>query len=127
ALWLLIGMYRNKKRWRPVLSGAAGMVCAWIVGFLLAAPYLLPLAEYLQTGSRMSERSSGAEERPPVGLAALPQIVVPKMYGTSARGSARLGDGNLLESSAATYVGLPATLLLAPLAWCSRRHRALNW
>ena len=31
-----------------------------------------------------------------------------------------------MESSAAAYAGLLATLLLAPLAWCSRRHRAIN-
>src|SRR5262249_25375613 len=29
-------------------------------------------------------------------------------------------------SAAATYTGLLATLLLAPLAWCSRRHRSIN-
>ncbi len=35
-------------------------------------------------------------------------------------------EGNLLESSSAAYAGLLATLLVAPLAWCSRRHRAIN-
>ena len=36
------------------------------------------------------------------------------------------GQGNQLESSAAAYAGLLATLLVAPLAWCSRRHRSIN-
>ena len=36
------------------------------------------------------------------------------------------GQGNQPESSAAAYAGLLATLLVAPLAWCSRRHRSLN-
>jgi hypothetical protein len=35
-------------------------------------------------------------------------------------------QGNQLESSSATYTGLLATLLLMPLAWCSRRHRSIN-
>ena len=30
------------------------------------------------------------------------------------------------ESSAAAYAGVLATLLVAPLAWCSRRHRSVN-
>ena len=31
-----------------------------------------------------------------------------------------------MESSAAAYAGVLATLLVAPLAWCSRRHRSIN-
>jgi hypothetical protein len=38
----------------------------------------------------------------------------------------RIVDENEKESSAATYTGLPATLLVVPLAWCSRRHRSVN-
>ena len=49
------------------------------------------------------------------------------MYGTGQTGSLRLVDGrNEMESSAAAYAGVLATLLVAPLAWCSRRHRSLN-
>jgi hypothetical protein len=33
---------------------------------------------------------------------------------------------NQIESSAAAYAGVFATLLVAPLAWCSRRHRSIN-
>ena len=36
------------------------------------------------------------------------------------------GEGNQLESSAAAYAGLLATLFVAPLAWCSRRHRSIT-
>ena len=64
-----------------------------------------------------------------VGLAALPQVVLPDMYGSSQIGSFPLfpeGQYNLPESSAAAYAGVLATLLAAPLAWCSRRHRSLN-
>ena len=87
-------------------------------------------------------RGAGEEERPPVGLAALQQTVLPDMYGSTQAGNfwnppseERTIDGkpypmplegNQLESSSAAYAGLLATLLVAPLAWCSRRHRALN-
>jgi hypothetical protein len=111
--------------WRQVLAVAAG----WALGFLLAAPCLLPTLEYAQTGFRMRQRGSGQEERPPVGLAALPQTVLPDMYGSSQRANIPMypnNQGNQLESSSAAYAGLVAALLVAPLAWCSRRHRAMN-
>jgi hypothetical protein len=85
--------------------------------------------EYTKTGLRMSERFNGYQERPPVGMAALPQVVLPDLYGSYQKGSLPLfpeGQGNLPESSAAAYAGVLATLLAAPLAWCSRRHRSLN-
>src|SRR5207247_3496171 len=44
----------------------------------------------------------------------------------SRAGSIRFISGNQIESSAAIYAGLLATLLVAPLAWCSRRHRSLS-
>src|SRR5204863_6188163 len=85
-----------------------------------------PLLEYAQTGARMEHRSGGEEERPPVGLSELPQTVLPDMYGATRAGSVRIPPGNQIESSAAIYAGLFATLLVAPLAWCSRRHRSFN-
>lgn len=105
---------------------AVRLVLSWVLGFLLAAPYSLPVLDYTRTGARMERRAAGEEERPPVGIAALPQIVLPEMYGMGHTGSLRFVDGNAAESSAATYTGILATLLLAPLAWCSRRHRSLN-
>lgn len=114
---------------RRALAAGLATALGWALGFMLAAPHLMPLLEYAQTGSRMVRRTAGEEERPPVGLAALPQTVLPDMYGSTRRGTLPLfppGQGNQTESSAATYAGLLATLLVAPLAWCSRRHRALN-
>ncbi|MDB6027134.1 MAG: hypothetical protein JWM68_3357, partial [Verrucomicrobiales bacterium] len=84
---------------------------------------------YTHTGARMERRSAGEEERVPVGLAALPQVVLPNMYGSTQQGSLALfpeGQPSLQESTATTYAGVFATLLLAPLAWCSRRHRSIN-
>ena len=62
-------------------------------------------------------------------LAAVPQTVLPDMYGSTQQGSFPLlveGQGNQLESSAAAYAGLLATLLVAPLAWCSRGTDRIN-
>lgn len=128
AVWHLLA-----QMWRLSGVGLAGtrqaIVCllaGWSLGFLLAAPHLLPLLEYAHTGSRMTSRSQGHEDRPPVGLTALPQTVLPDMYGASRNGSLRIVRGNQIESSAATYAGILAALFVAPLAWCSYRHRSSN-
>ena len=126
ALWCLLDAYRGQWFQRQPRRVALTLALGWMLGFLLAAPYLLPVLEYTQTGARMARRSAGAEERPPVGLAALPQTVLPDMYGAMKRGNVRFASENQVESSAATYTGVLATLLVAPLAWCSRRHRSLN-
>jgi hypothetical protein len=126
ALWCLGATYGKRLLGRPGLTAAAATAGAWAIGFCLAMPYLLPLVEYASTGSRAARRAAGAEERPPVGLTALPQTVLPDVYGSTQRGSVYLAPGNLPEGAAAAYTGLLATLVAAPLAWCSRRHRALN-
>ncbi len=116
----------RQQPWRRTSKAGLRLALGWVLGFLLAAPYILPVLEYTHTGSRIVRRGAGEEERPPVGLAALPQTVLPYMYGTKEMGSLRLKQGNEMESSAATYAGVLATLLAAPLAWCSRRHRNIN-
>jgi hypothetical protein len=125
AIWCLWDCYGRKwyeARGRIALVSLLG---GWCLGFLLAMPHLLPLLEYAQTGARMELRRSGKEERPPIGLSELPQTVLPDLYGVSRAGSMRLISGNQIESSAAIYAGLLATLLFAPLAWCSRKHRSV--
>ena len=126
ALWCLYEAHPSQWFRRQGRKAALGLALAWGLGFLLAAPYILPVLEYTHTGSRIARRGAGDEERPPVGLAALPQTVLPYMYGTRETGSLRLEEGNEVESSAAAYAGVLATLLVAPLAWCSRRHRSIN-
>lgn len=123
ALWRLFDEYGARQKARAARASLA-LSLAWLTGFLLAAPYLLPLAEYAGKGARMERRAAGHEERPPVGLAALPQIVVPNIYGTTEAGMVRLAPGNQLESSAACYTGLLATLVLAPLSWACARRRS---
>jgi hypothetical protein len=128
AIWGLWDAHQGQWLGRKMKKAIALLVLGWGLGFMLAAPHLLPLLEYAQTGSRMVHRSQGMEERPPVGLAALPQVVLPNMYGTTAKGSYFIGPGepNLPESPSATYVGIFAALLVAPLAWLSNYHRRIN-
>ncbi len=123
-LWLAHGreLLRASER-RTVLALALG----WGLGFLLAMPHSLPLLSYVRTSARMIRRSAGNEERPPAGLAALPQAVLPDLYGANKPGSYRYFDNNQIETTAAAYSGMLATLVLAPLAWCNRRHRQFNW
>src|SRR5262249_11611222 len=82
---------------KPVLRLTAG----WLLGIMLAAPAILPLLEYTQTSARMTQRVAGVEERPPVGLAELPELVVPDVYGSSQRESYHFfpkGQPNVQES-----------------------------
>jgi hypothetical protein len=129
ALWCLREVHGRQIFCRKAGKAALILTLGWGLGFLLAAPNILPLMEYARTGHRVSERFNGSQERPPVGLAALPQVVLPDMYGSTKNGSFPLfpeGQRNVPESSAAAYAGVLATLLVAPWAWCSRRHRSLN-
>lgn len=126
ALWCLWDEYGRKGAWVPAARAAAVAALGWGLGLALAAPYILPLVEYSRTGARMARRAAGAEERPPVGLAALPQALLPEFYGATRAGTLLLTGGNLLESAGGAYAGLLAALVLAPLGWCSRPHRPLN-
>lgn len=126
ALWRLWQEYGRPFQLGRLAGTGAVTAAAWLLGFMLAAPYLLPLAEYTRHGERIAHRAAGQEERPPGGIAELPRLVLPEVYGAPHRGSCYLTDGNLLESGAGAYVGLIATLLLVPLAWASRAHRGSN-
>ena len=129
AIGRLIEVYRGTNWRRGAMPAVTALILGWGLGLCIAAPYIVPLLEYSHTGERFSRRAAGEEERPPVGLAALPQIVLPNLYGSSQKGSMRIADGNQLESSAAGYAGLLATLLLAPLAFCHRdlKGRSFLW
>lgn len=112
-----------------VARSTLALVGGWVVGLLLTAPYLLPQIEYSRTGHRFEQRGAGTEERPPTGLNALAQTVMPFVYGRNKRGNIYLSNGNRLESAAGSYAGLMSALLLAPLAWTRRRHwsRNVSW
>jgi hypothetical protein len=125
AVWCYFNQYGLR---RPVGWSAIGMtMLAWGLGALMSLWLLAPMIEYVGTGARAEARSKGVEERPPVGLESLPQIVLPDFYGSTRYGHLRLVDGDQSESSAGAYAGLLATLVLGPLAWSSRRHRSINF
>lgn len=127
AAWGVLDAQAWRASWGPIVAAAAPTLLAFGLGLLLAAPHWAPLVEYVGTSARMSGRTSGSEDRPPVGLSALPEVVAPEIYGSSLKGSYRITAGNRLESTAGAYAGLLATLVLAPLAWRSRRHRSINF
>jgi hypothetical protein len=129
AIWCWWRTHPGKWLDRKARMALAMVLLGWGLGFLLAAPHLLPLLEYAQTGSRVMHRSAGIEERPPTGWMALPQVVLPDLYGTTAKNSTFIApapERNLLESASAAYTGVLATLLVAPLAWYHRRLRSGN-
>jgi len=126
AAWCLIDEARRGWSARRAMQSLAVTSLAWLLGILGSTWLLMPLVEYTSTGARAAARSQGAEERPPIGLESLPQVVVPEMYGSTQQGSHRIAADNVQESSVGAYAGLLAALLLAPLAWCSRRHRWSN-
>jgi hypothetical protein len=111
-------------------AGALSTAAGWTLGLLIASPHLLPLLEYSGTGARMVERSAGAEVRPPIGIEALWQVVVPEFFGGSRPLLPYLGRGiNMPESTGGAYLGLAAILCIAlgmPLLK-GRRRELLFW
>ena len=126
AMWCLFDLGGRQWLSRQVGWALLTLTIGWGLGFLLAAPYVLPALEYTRTGARMVRRSAGLTERPPAGFAALPETVLPDLYGADGTGSLRVAGQVQIESAAAAYTGVIATLLVAPLAWGSRRHRRIN-
>ena len=126
ALWCLWDQHGVRIYRAPGLKAVGALTIGFALGLALATPHILPLYEYTRTGDRFMRRAAGEEERPPVGLEALPQVILPNMYGSTQKGSIRMVPGNQLESSAAGYAGLVATLLLAPLAFSNRKRLSAN-
>jgi hypothetical protein len=128
GLWRLWDVHRGALS-RHLKSRAALLLPAGaILGVLMAAPQILPMREYAREGNRFALRQEGQMARAPLGLIALPQIVLPDMYGTfGEQGASPLlepAEQNQLESPAECYAGLLATLLLAPWAFLDRQRRS---
>jgi hypothetical protein len=127
ALWRMGQRYAVERDARATVRAALALTGGWALGFLLAAPYLLPLLEYMPTGLRIQRRASNVTERPPVGLSALPQMVLPYIFGALEAGWVWMSpSGNLQESGVQAYAGLFAALVLLPIGFTPRRLRALN-
>ena len=118
ALWLLATEELPRRGWRHAAGGVLTLGGAWILGFLMAAFYVVPMYEYLRTGTRVEARLAGSEERPPVGVAALPAIALPQVLGADRPDSVlSIRKGNRLESSAGACAGILALFWLAALSW----------
>ena len=119
ALWLLSF---ETARWRCRISAAAGLSAAWLIGFLIAAPYLIPLADYFrrQPHAVPQHRPRGAAARRNAGSGSrrFAEHVWHHARGFPPRGS-RQSD----RSSSGAYAGLLAVFWLAPLAWGDTKRR----
>ncbi len=123
ALWCLWDAYGRECFGLRARRALVTLVAGWLLGILLAAPYALPVIEYTRGGARMARRQAGKEERPPLGPSTLPQTVLPGMNGAMTGDTVTWGGSVPCESTSGGYAGLVATLVFAPLAWCSRRQR----
>jgi len=126
-VWDFLFLFPSRDLARPTLRRGLLVAAGWALGFMLASSELVHALEYAATGSRIHERAGGSEERPPIGLASLPQLVLPYIYGSTEQSSFAIlpkNEPNVVETPASGFAGLIATLLAAPLAWGSRRHRS---
>lgn len=125
ALGRLVAVHAGQ--WRQGFRAGTALTAAWALGILIALPHVLPLLQYAGSSARLEQRLAGYEPRPPLPLSiALAQVVVPRAYGPLQHGYIQFFEGNFLESAAGTYIGLVATLWLAPLGLLSRAQRARN-
>jgi hypothetical protein len=124
GLWRAYDTYGKQCLSRTARKAGLFALSGWLLGFALAAPYIMPITEYSMTGARRAERAAGFEERVPGGLSALPLLVLPDVNGSTRKDSYPLPGPYQIESMSAAYAGLIVTLFLAPLAWRNRRHRS---
>jgi hypothetical protein len=125
AVWLLAAEVVVRRTWQRAIGSACQITLGWMLGFALAAPYLLPLVDYGRTGARLQMQSRELEQRPPEGLRAVAAILVPEIYGGMPGVDWQRSKRVVFpESSAGAYAGLLAALWLAPLAWCNRQRRS---
>lgn len=128
AIWDFFVLFHGHGYGPQAVRRLATVVVGWVLGFMLASPELLPAVEYAETGLRMSQRGAGHEDRPPMGPGSVAQLVVPHIYGAAERDSLApfpKYKANLPETPAAGFTGLIASLVIAPLAWGSRRYRTV--
>jgi hypothetical protein len=125
--WRLGGLHRRRELGsKSALAGVASVLLGWLLGAGLSAPQSLPTLEYLRNSFRLVSRETTGAETAPVGPIALPQLFLPDFNGSTRRGNYYVGDsGNLPESASSGCVGLITGLVLAPLAFCNRKHRSI--
>lgn len=124
--WCVIDEYglRGLIRSGPLCSTLA-VICGWFLGFVISAPQNLPTYEYLQWSNRVAARAAGEAPQITLGPEAWPQLVLPYFHGAELNESDYLIKFNAAEGAPAGYAGLIVALVLAPLAFISRRHRGM--
>jgi hypothetical protein len=124
AVWRLVNLH-GKRCWAgPARKAGLFVLSGWLLGAALAAPYVMPISEYVKTGGRPAERAAGFEEREPGELSALPLLVLPDVNGGTRKDTYPLPGPFQIESLSAGYSGIIALLFLMPLAWRSQRRRS---
>ncbi len=104
--------------------GGLGVAAGFVLGVALSAPQTLPTLEYLRSSLRVAARAEGFVATPPVGLSALPQVVLPYYEGATRTGAVAL-RGVRQESAATAYAGFLLALVAGPLALLARRRSRL--
>jgi hypothetical protein len=123
--WRVAGLHREPGS-TTTLAGTAAVLLGWLLGAVLSAPQSLPTLEYLRNSFRLVSRETTGTETAPVGLTALPQLLLPDFNGSTRRGNYYVGDSsNLPESASTGCAGLITGVVLAPLAFCNRKHRSM--
>lgn len=108
---------------RSVLISIAVTSLSWGLGLAACSVFIFPFMDYVKTGQRMQARYQGIEERPPVGITALPLLLLPDSYGTAKHNDVQITNGNQFESGSSAFAGILVTLFLVPLAFYAVSHR----
>lgn len=124
GVWRIVDLHGRQCLARPARKAALLILSGWLLGGALAAPYVMPISEYVRTGARPARRAAGFEEREPGNLKALPLLVLPDANGGTRKDSYPLPGPFQIESLSAAYSGIVALLFLVPLAWRDRRRRS---
>jgi hypothetical protein len=124
GVWRLVNIYGAQCLAGPARKAGLFVLAGWLLGGALAAPYVMPISDYVRTGARTAERAAGFEEREPGGLSALPLLAIPDINGGTRKDSYPLPGPFQIESLAAGYAGVVALLFLVPLAWRNHRRRS---
>jgi hypothetical protein len=108
---------------RRGLAALGALVLGCGAGILLSGPQTVPTLEYMQESWRIQQRQAGRIEMPPIGIRALPAVIMPYIDGSSQRHTLLTVHFNRPESSPAAYAGMLALLVLAPLGFALQRLR----
>lgn len=123
-LWRMWTVYGWRELFsRMAVASVLATASGWLLGFALSAPQNLPTREYLEWSRRIAARQTGAEQQLVVNAEGWPQLVFPFFQGPPHSNDGYLLAGNAAEGAPSGYAGLVVALILAPLAFLSRRSR----